>query len=113
MNIPVELAPLFKNYDLSSMELERSADVIIRTVLTRGSLEQISLLFQLYGFTKIKEIFCNDFFGLRTLPAPTTSLWSLLFLTEEERREYISWYEDPHQRWAPRRKVTGNIRSLS
>lgn len=77
MNIPVELAPLFKNYDLSSMELERSADVIIHTVLTRGSLEQISLLFQLYGFTKIKEIFCNDFFGLRTLPAPTTSLWSL------------------------------------
>jgi hypothetical protein len=107
MNIPIELAPLFKNYDLSRMELKRSADLIIRTVLTRGSLEQIGLLFQLYGATAIKDVFCKDFFGLRTLPAPTTLLWSLLFLTEEDRREYTSWYKDPHRRWAPRRVVPG------
>ena len=107
MKIPDELVPLFPNYDLTSMDLERSADLIIRTALTRGTLQQIGLLFQLYGAAKIKEVFCNDFFGLRTLPAPTMLLWSLLFLAEEERREYIRWYKDPRRRWAPRRTVPG------
>ena len=105
MKLPDELLPLFQNYDLTSMDLERSADLIIRTALTRGTLQQIRQLFQLYGAAKIKEVFCSDFFGLRTLPAPTMLLWSLLFLTEEERREYIRWYKDPRRRWAPRRTV--------
>ncbi len=107
MNIPDELAPLFQNYDLQSMDLDHSADLIIRTALTRGSLEQIDLLFQLYGAPKIKDVFCSDFFGLRTLPVPTTLLWSLLFLAEEERWEYTCWYKDPRRRWAPRRTVPG------
>ncbi|NLA10642.1 MAG: hypothetical protein GX883_00765 [Firmicutes bacterium] len=107
MKIPDELAPLFQNYDLPSMDMVRFADLIIRTALTRGTLPQIDLLFQLYGAAKIKEVFCSDFFGLRTLPVSTTLLWSLLFLTEEERREYIRWYKDPCQRWAPRRTVLG------
>ncbi len=105
MNIPAVLVPLFQNYNLQRLDLQRSADVIIHTVLARGSLEQIDLLFQLYGAEKVKDVFCNDFFGLRSLPAPTTLLWSLLFLTEEERQEYMRWLKDPCMRWAPRRVV--------
>ena len=46
MNIPDELAPLFQNYDLQSMDIDHFADLIIRTALTRGSLEQIDLLWR-------------------------------------------------------------------
>jgi hypothetical protein len=105
MGIPEMLAPLFKNYDTPAMDLKRSAELIVLTVLARGTLEQISFLFTLYSQEEIKTIFRHDFFGLRTLPAPTVSLWGLLFLDETERQEYTRWYQNPAQRWAPRRKI--------
>jgi hypothetical protein len=103
MAIPPRIAPLFKNYDTAIMDVERSSELIVLTVLTRGTLEQIDLLFDLYGSEKIKKIFRNNYYGLRTLPAPTVSLWGLLFLNEEERKEYLQWRQNPYQRWAPRR----------
>ena len=103
MALPKEIAPLFKNYDTTVMDLQQSAELIVLTVLTRGTLEQIALLFELYRTDRIQMIFRKDYEGLRTLPAPTVSLWGLIFLSEEERKEYFMWRQSPKQRWAPRR----------
>ena len=48
MSIPDLIKPLFKNYDTSVMDPDRSAELIVLTVLTRGTLEQISYLFTMY-----------------------------------------------------------------
>lgn len=103
MALPKEINPLFKNYDTTTMDLQQSAELIVLTVLTRGTLEQIALLFELYGTDRIQAIFRKDYEGLRTLPAPTVSLWGLIFLSEEERKEYFKWQQNPQKRWAPRR----------
>ncbi len=105
MSIPDLIKPLFKNYDTAAMDPGRSTELIVLTVLTRGTLEQINFLFAMYGQEKVKAIFRKDFIGLRTLPAPTISLWGLLFLEDSERQEFAQWYQNPGQRWAPRRII--------
>lgn len=110
MSIPDLIKPLFRNFDTSIMDPDRSAELIVLTVLTRGTLEQINYLFDMYGQDKIQKIFRKDFFGLRTLPAPTVSLWGLLFLDEPERQEFTRWHQNPAQRWAPRRIINASER---
>ena len=82
MRPPESLASLFRNYRFRDLDLERDRELIVRTVLARGTWEQIRWLWTRYGPEVIKDVFLKDYYGLRTMPAPTRRLWELLFVTE-------------------------------
>ncbi len=103
MPVLPELANLFPGYEPESMDMERSKKHIILTALARGEWEQIILIFNYYGHQEIKEIFLEDFFGLRTLPVKTSVLWGWYFLgNKEEIEEYKRWALS-ESRWCVRR----------
>ncbi|MQL53491.1 hypothetical protein GFC01_14730 [Desulfofundulus thermobenzoicus] len=107
MRLPECLSPFFRNYAFHCLDTDEHAELVIKTVLARGTWEQIMWLFDCYGFDKIKDVFLKDFYGLRELPDPTVNLWGLLFLDEKEywehrrRRERMSLAE----KWRPRRLI--------
>jgi len=68
-------------------------------------MEQILLVFQIYGADEVKKVFREDSLGDKTLPAPSVYLWGLLFLDDEELAAYKKWHEDPLLRWMPTRTV--------
>lgn len=103
MKLPDSLAPLFHNYDPATLDPDRHAGLIIRTVLGGGSWDQVLWLFRHYGYERVQNVFLTDCRSLRTLPAPTRRLWGLVFLGDADacRDE-----EDPASRWGPRRRPT-------
>lgn len=105
MKLPRELEPLFWNYDAREIDPWKMKDVVIKVVLSRGSLEQINILFQLYGTDTIRSVFREDVTGNRTLPAPVVYMWSDLFLTKEEFEEYRNWHRHPVRKWEQRRST--------
>lgn len=106
MKLPEELKTVFWNYDPAFMDTDRMKKTIILEVLARGTLEQIKILFQIYGFKIIKEIYREDVQGARTLPAPAVYLWSDIFLTDEEFTGYKQWHRHPVRKWEQRRIIT-------
>lgn len=80
MRLPDFFTDLFRNYDFDTIDDEKHYKMIIKTVLSRGTLEQITWLFQHYGKGKVREVFREDYYGLRTLPEATRSLWELAFI---------------------------------
>jgi hypothetical protein len=84
MNLPGSFADLFKNYVFPTIDDQKHAALVIKTVLSRGSWEQIMWLFSRYGKQRIGEVFLEDYSGLRTLPESTRRLWELLFVEESE-----------------------------
>ncbi|SMB96480.1 hypothetical protein SAMN00808754_1498 [Thermanaeromonas toyohensis ToBE] len=113
MKLPECLSPLFRNYAFDCLDTEEHAELVIKTVLVRGTWEQVIWLFDFYGFDRIKDVFLKDIYGLRELPDPTVNLWGLLFLDEKEywedrrRRERMSRAE----KLRPRRLAGGNAGS--
>jgi len=105
MKLPEELKTVFWNYDTALIDTDRMKKTIILEVLARGTLEQIKILFQIYGFETIKEIYREDVQGARTLPAPAVYLWSDIFLTDEEFTEYKQWHRNPVRKWEQRRII--------
>lgn len=105
MKIPEALKPLFWNYDAETLDIKRFKKNIILEVLARGSLEQVDIIFQLYGKDSIAAVFREDVTGLRTLPAPAVYLWGELFLTGEELQDYKKWHRHPLHKWKQRRAV--------
>ncbi len=105
MKLPDSFADLFRNYSFDKIDTEKHAELVIKTVLTRGSWEQVLWIFDYYGKEKIKQVFLKDFYGLRELPEPVVNLWGLLFLDEEEywqeRKKRES--ENCAERWRQRR----------
>lgn len=82
MRLPDSLAHLFKNYVFDTLDDQRHAGLVIRTVLAYGQWEEILWLFRHYGREKVKEVFLNDYCGVRSLPEATLSLWETLFVPE-------------------------------
>jgi len=105
MKLPEDLKPLFRNYDFDTLDTEKHKKLIIKTVLVRGEWEQIEWLFEFYGFDGVKEVFLEDFYGIRELPDPVICLWGLLFLDEKEYRDYKEelYKMRPAERWKQRR----------
>jgi len=104
MIIP-ELAGLFWNYATEKLDMEHSKDLVILTALRRGTMEQLQLVFKIYGPDEVGRVFRKDTLGNKTLPAPSVYLWGLIFLDEEELAAYKKWHEDPFLRWRPTRTV--------
>jgi hypothetical protein len=106
MKLPEELKTVFWNYDTTFMDTDRMKKIIILEVLARGSLEQIKILFSIYGSETVADIFREDVKGPRTLPAPTVYLWGDIFLTGEEFEEYKQWHRHLVRKWEQRRVIT-------
>lgn len=98
MRLPGSFSGLFRNYDFSALDDDRHRRLIVKTVLERGTWEQILWLFQHYGRDRVREVFLDDYYGLQTLPETTRRLWELLFIEEPPP-------EDPHpaSKWRCRR----------
>lgn len=107
MKLPEELKPLFWNYDTEALDTESFKNIIILEVLSRGSLEQVDLIFRLYGKETIAAVVREDVTGLRTLPAPAVYLWGDLLMTGEELQDYKEWHRDPLKKWEQRRSFKG------
>jgi hypothetical protein len=105
VKFPEKLKPLFWNYDPETLDVEGFKNNIILEVLARGSLEDVSLIFQLYGKDSIAAVFREDIRGARNLPAPVVYLFGGLFLTAAELQEYKEWHRHPLLKWEQRRKI--------
>lgn len=80
MKLPAFMTGLFKNYAPESIDTEKHFKMIIKTVLSYGTWDQIIWLFDHYGVEKVKTVFIEDYYGLRTLPESTRRLWELVFV---------------------------------
>lgn len=107
MKLPDDLASFFSNYDADTLDLENQPPLIIKTVLARGTWEQILWLFKYYGYHRVREVFREDYYGLRSLPEPTLRLWELLFISDP-----LPWEEITKTRWRCRR-LAGNPLTLN
>jgi len=105
MPLPEELSSVFWNYDAASMDSDRMKKTIVLEVLARGSLEQIKVLFKMYGSRAVADAFREDVRGLRTLPAPAVYLWGDIFLDSAELDEYKQWHRHPVRKWEQRRRM--------
>lgn len=74
--IPASLAPFFQEYDLSSLDVERSAHTIIERVLQFGNREEIRWLFLIYPRQQIIDWVQQ--WGNYALPEPHLTFWKLL-----------------------------------
>jgi len=86
MKLPSEFKSLFRNYDFELLDLEKHCRLIVKTVLSRGTLEQVKWLFKNLGQEEIKKIVKEDIEGLQEMPPRTLNMWSLFFWDREFRR---------------------------
>ena len=98
MNLPAQMEHLFANYQAGAVDPDKHPGLVIRTVLARGTWDQVKWLFRYYGKDAVGEAFRKDYYGLRTLPKPTLRLWETLFIEHVERTS------DPLDRWRCRRR---------
>lgn len=103
--LPESLAPLFHRCRPESIDLDRHAGLVIRTVLSDGTWEQVLCLFRAYGWDRVREVVLTDHRTLRTLPEPTRRLWLLVFGEEppEPSPRDPDEASDPLERWHCRR----------
>ncbi len=101
--LPDELAGLFHNYEPASIDLDRHADLVIRTVLAGGTWEQVLWLFREYGWDPVRQVVLADHLGLRALPEPTRRLWLAVFSQAPDTQAADDGGHDPLERWRCRR----------
>lgn len=106
MKLPIELYSLFWNYNAEELNTEAAKTKIILEILARGSIQQIKILYQVYDFDTVGQVFRTDVRGNRTLPAPVVYLFSGLYLTRKEFEEYKAWHKHPVRKWEQRRVVS-------
>ncbi len=75
-DIPSSLAPFFQEYDLSKLDLERSAGTIIERTLQFGNREEIRWLFHTYPRQRIRDWVAQ--WGTVALPEPHRTFWALI-----------------------------------
>ncbi len=75
-DIPSSLAPFFQEYDLTKLDLERSAGTIIERTLQYGNREEIRWLFQTYPQQRIRDWVAQ--WGAVALTEPHRTFWTLI-----------------------------------
>lgn len=75
-DVPSSLAAFFQEYDLSSLDLERSASTIIERTLQFGNREEIRWLFHTYRQDMIRDWVAR--WGTVVLPEPHRTFWALI-----------------------------------
>lgn len=98
MILPEFLSGLFQNYVFESLDDQKHAALVIKTVLSRGTWGQVKWLFEHYGADRVREVFLEDCRGLRTLPESTRRLWALVWGDPGAALD-----DDEVEKWRPRR----------
>ena len=80
-SIPLSLAPFFQEYDLASLDLERSAATIIERVLQFGNRAEIHWLFSVYPIQIVSDWVRQ--WGSYALPEPHLTFWRLVLDLKE------------------------------
>ncbi len=81
--IPQSLAPFFQEYDLASLDAERSAATIIERVLQFGNRAEIAWLFRVYSRAQVAAWVGR--WGHLALSEPHLTFWRLVLdLPERE-----------------------------
>lgn len=93
------VADLFHNYRLESLDLDRHAALVIRTVLAQGSWDQVRWLFARYGWAAVEAQFRVDLAGCRSLPRDALAFWQNVFMPDQPPTVTA----DPRDRWRPTR----------
>jgi len=81
--IPKRLWPHFQEYDPSSLNLEKDANLIMQRTLEFGNWDEMRWLFKTYGEQRVKT-FIRDY-GERMLSAVTFNYWRKLLGLKEWR----------------------------
>lgn len=84
MKLPEIFTPLFRNYQIDTIDPKKHIDLIVKTVLVHGTWDHILWLFEYYGADRIGKVFLEDFYGMQELPEPVINLWGLLFLSSTD-----------------------------
>jgi hypothetical protein len=66
--------PLFWEYDFSSLDLIKDADLVIERVIEKGRIEHLKILFKLYPKEKIFKSINNNI----NISASKKNLWALV-----------------------------------
>lgn len=113
MSLPPALRELFHNVNPDSVDPQRDAGLVIRTVLASGTWEQVLWVVRRYGVARVREVVRADVEGLRTLPEPTRALWTLILLKGQVPAGgsfNADFPEDRLDRWRIRRRVPTSSR---
>jgi hypothetical protein len=73
---PASLAPFFQEYDLTQLDLQRSANTIIERVLQFGNRTEIRWLFSVYSRQQI-TLWVQQW-GKYALPDPHLTFWEMI-----------------------------------
>lgn len=99
MKIPSEIRPLFHNYDPDTLDTERHAPLIIKTVMQGGTWEQVLWAARFYGRERFEAVLRADVEGNQTLPRPVANFWSVVLWGRPLPPQ------PPLERWRPTRRV--------
>jgi hypothetical protein len=80
LEIPAGLKPYFQEYDVSALDPQSAADLVIQRTLEFGTWNEVRWLFGFYGYPRIR-IFIRQR-GERTLSPVAFNYWRKLFKVE-------------------------------
>lgn len=80
--VPLSLAPFFQEYDLTRLDVIRSANTIIERVLQYGNRSELRWLFEHYSKEQIRA--WVEQWGSFGLSEPHLSFWRLVLGVEKE-----------------------------
>jgi len=75
--LPKTLYPFFQEYDPTSFDVQRDANLIIQRTLEYGDWEDVRWLFKQYGQKRLQAFLVEN--GERWLRPPTFNYWRKLF----------------------------------
>ncbi|MBS1248672.1 MAG: hypothetical protein MAG431_00231 [Chloroflexi bacterium] len=80
-SVPQSLEPFFQEYDLTNLDVRRSAATIIERVLQFGNRAEIHWLFQTYSRSQVADWVRQ--WGHYALPEPHLTFWRLVLDVSE------------------------------
>jgi hypothetical protein len=89
------IAPYFQEYDFSSLDIEKDAELIIGRTLEFGTREELKWLFKTYGAQRIKEFVRAR--GYRVLSKRGFNYWRIVLKIRRYKKP--DWLTDKYPLW--------------
>ena len=102
--IPESVAALAWNVAPESLDINRSAKLIMQVVLSRGEFEEAQWLLAIYGRGRVGDYVLADIHGPRQLPRASRELWAALLCPQVPRADLE---DPPGSRWGKARRRPG------
>lgn len=75
--LPSQLVSLFHNYRPETIDLDRHSELVIMTVATHGTWDDLRWMYHYYGPQRVGEVIEKDINGARELPVEVANFWSV------------------------------------